>query len=144
MTKEIVIDATGHVLGRLASLVAKKLLEGERIVIVNAEKSVIIGSKKMIIDRYKKKLEWRTYYNPEKRGPKIPRRPDTILKRTIRGMLPHKKSRGRNALKRLKVFIGIPERYSKSPFITLNIAKKDLEKYEFITLGELSKAIGGM
>jgi len=144
MNNETIIDASGHVVGRLASQVAKRLLNGEKIVIVNAEKAVIIGSRKSIIDKYMKKLEWRTYYNPEKRGPKIPRRPDTILKRSIRGMIPYKKTRGREALKRLKVYIGIPEKYSKSLFITLDVAKKDLEKYDYITLGELSKAIGGM
>jgi len=144
MNNETIIDASGHVVGRLASQVAKRLLNGEKIVIVNAEKAVIIGSRKSIIDKYMKKFEWRTYYNPEKRGPKIPRRPDTILKRSIRGMLPYKKTRGREALKRLKVYIGIPEKYSKFSFITLDVAKKDLEKYDYITLGELSKAIGGM
>jgi len=144
MNNETIIDASGHVVGRLASQVAKRLLNGEKIVIVNAEKAVIIGSRKSIIDKYMKKFEWRTYYNPEKRGPKIPRRPDTILKRSIRGMLPYKKTRGRKALKRLKVYIGIPEKYSKFSFITLDVAKKDLEKYDYITLGELSKAIGGM
>ena len=39
----LVIDATGHRLGRLASRVAKMLLQGKRVVIVNARDAVITG-----------------------------------------------------------------------------------------------------
>ncbi len=35
--KEIVIDGKGHLMGRLASVVAKELLNGQRVVIVRAE-----------------------------------------------------------------------------------------------------------
>ena len=43
-----VIDAEGHVLGRLASLVAQELLAGEEIRIVNADRCIITGKKKFL------------------------------------------------------------------------------------------------
>jgi len=39
-TQASVIDAKDLVLGRMASAVAKRLLNGEKIIIVNAEKAV--------------------------------------------------------------------------------------------------------
>ena len=43
-----VIDASECIMGRLASAVAKSLLNGEEIHIVNAENAVISGSKDMV------------------------------------------------------------------------------------------------
>jgi ribosomal protein L13 len=40
-----VIDADGAVLGRLCTAVAKRLLKGEEIAIVNSEKAIVIGKK---------------------------------------------------------------------------------------------------
>ncbi len=109
---EVVVDAAGCVAGRLASVVAKLALEGRRVTVVNAEKAVITGDFNMVLDWYKRKLsEWRTHYNPEKAGPKIPRRPDRLLKRIIRGMLPRKQWRGRRALRRIRVYMGVPPHY---------------------------------
>ncbi len=85
---EIVVDATNHVVGRLASVVAKWALEGRRVVIVNAERAVVTGGDfNMVLNWYKTRIsEWLTHYNPEKAGPKIPRKPDRILRRVIRGV----------------------------------------------------------
>ncbi|AAL62942.1 50S ribosomal protein L13 [Pyrobaculum aerophilum] len=108
---EVIVDAEGHVAGRLATYIAKALLERPnlRIVVVNAEKLVITGDEKMVIEWFKRKIsEWRTHYNPEKAGPKVPRRPDRVFKRIVRGMLPKKSETGRSALKRLRVYMSIP------------------------------------
>jgi len=43
--KGVVIDASGLILGRMASKVAKRLLLGEHITIVNAEKATLSGKK---------------------------------------------------------------------------------------------------
>jgi len=118
MIDEGIVDATNCIAGRLATVVAKLALEGRRVVVLNAEKAIITGDFNMILNWYKKKLsEWRTHYNPEKAGPKIPRRPDRILKRIIRGMLPRKQWRGRMALKRIRVYMGIPPMYINKPRI---------------------------
>ncbi|RLE70164.1 MAG: 50S ribosomal protein L13 [Thermoprotei archaeon] len=140
----VVIDADGLVAGRLASVIAKRLLRGENVVVINAEKAIITGKPQRIIKEYMKKVsEWRTHYNPEKLGPKVPRRPDRVLKRMVRGMLPHKKPRGRLAYKRLKVYIGIPEDIDASKAIKVREAMRKNETVPFITLGELYRMLGG-
>jgi len=140
-----VIDATNAIAGRLSSLVAKRLLNGERIAIVNAEKAVITGDPQRVLSVYMKRVtEWRTYYNPEKRGPKIPRTPDRILKRMVRGMLPKRKARGREALRRLRVYIGVPENLKEVKPIKLEEAELRRDDIKYITLGQLSKLLGGM
>ena len=99
-----VINGKNAVLGRLATYVAKAILNGDEIVIVNAEKVIITGSPKKIIGNYLKK---RRIGSP-KHGPFFPKKPDLILRRTIRGMLP-KTTKGRNAFKKLKVHIYTPK-----------------------------------
>ena len=90
----IVVDATGLVLGRLASVTAKSLLAGEEIKIVNAEKALITGGKDYIFDDYG---QTRARGHKE-RGPYFPRRPEMILKRTVRGMLPYKMRQGKRRI----------------------------------------------
>lgn len=43
MSKTVVIDARGHLLGRLASVVAKQILSGHHVVVVRAEEINISG-----------------------------------------------------------------------------------------------------
>ncbi len=141
--KEVVIDASGLVLGRLASVVAKRLLMGERVIIINAEKALISCNKrKSLVDRFKERLRKRTHYNPEKTGPKWPRRPDGIVRRTIRGMLPRKTPRGRAALKRLRVYIGVPEHYAQAPKETIPEALPKSHRAKYITVAEVAKELG--
>ena len=102
-----IIDAEGLILGRMSSAIAKQLLAGEEIVIINAEKALITGKKRMILDEYQKMRE----ISHARKGPHYPRMPDMILKRTIRGMMPYQKPSGRQALKNLKVYIGIPKEF---------------------------------
>ncbi|MHA1379053.1 MAG: 50S ribosomal protein L13 [Candidatus Helarchaeota archaeon] len=135
------INAEGLILGRLASIVAKKLLLGERVNIINAEKAIISGRKREIIERYKEWLGIRTATAPW-RGPFHPRRPDLLLKRTVRGMLPWKKSRGKEAYKRLKAYIGIPEKLKDKKIITIEKINLGNIRGSYIKLGELSQEIG--
>ncbi|NPA71029.1 MAG: 50S ribosomal protein L13 [Crenarchaeota archaeon] len=140
---EVVVDAAGCVAGRLASVVAKLALEGRRVTVVNAEKAIITGDFNMILNWYKKKLsEWRTHYNPEKAGPKIPRRPDRILKRIIRGMLPRKQWRGRMALKRIRVYMGIPPNYvNRKRIVFEETLYRPRPGAKYVTLEELWRHI---
>ncbi len=132
-----IIDADNAVLGRLASIVAKRLLNGEEIVIVNAEKAVIIGNKAYIIERYKD----RRNIGSVRKGPYYPRMPDRILRRTVRGMLPMKKAHGKEAYRRLKVYMGVPKEFDGKEFEVINEAKNN--KLEgFITLKDLSIQLG--
>src|SRR5713101_2126555 len=58
--KEEIVDASNLILGRMATYVAKKALEGNRMVIVNAERAVISGTKARVVARAKTKLKTRT------------------------------------------------------------------------------------
>ncbi len=140
--KVTVIDGTGHVAGRLASIIAKRLLNGETIVVVNAEKIIITGKKNRVLEKFLKRIsEWRTYYNPEKRGPKYPRTPDRIFKRMVRGMLPHKKPRGREALKRLRVYVGVPREFRDVEPERVDDALFKNEFCPYVTLGQIYEEI---
>jgi len=135
----IIIDADGLILGRLASSVAKRLMKGENIIILNAEKAAISGKKQHIVEEAKTFLE----VGHPRKGPYHPRRPDRIVSRTIRGMLPWRKPKGKEAYKRLRVYLGIPFTYENKPVQTILEASADKLKSPFITVSELAKEIGG-
>jgi large subunit ribosomal protein L13 len=134
-----VIDADGLIMGRLSSIVAKKLLAGEKVSVVNAEKAIISGSKVKTYEDYDEIRNMGT----REFGPYFPKRADRILKRTVRGMLPYKKARGRDAMSRLKIHIGIPSELANSELISFDEANMDrLSSSKYITLGELSRKLG--
>nr|CAD7401146.1 unnamed protein product [Timema cristinae] len=110
--KAILIDGRGHLLGRLAAIVAKTILQGSRVVVVRCEQLNISGNFFRAKLKYLSFLRKRCNVNPA-RGPFHYRAPSKILWRTIRGMLPHKIERGKAALRRLKVYEGIPPPYNK-------------------------------
>jgi large subunit ribosomal protein L13 len=143
-----VIDATDKILGRFCSQIAKRTLLGENIVIINAKNAIISGGKGNIHKKYLERLNISTATNPN-RGPFWPRRPDVLMRHTIKKMLPRKKLRGKEAFKRVHVYIEeIPERfkgrYQKlTPSEIPHSDKKRLSYYNrFITLEDLCVRIG--
>jgi large subunit ribosomal protein L13 len=137
--KATIIDANGLILGRMASNVAKRLLNGEKIIIINSEKAAISGKKQHIVKDKKAFLE----VGHPRKGPYHPRRPDRIVSRTIRGMLPRKKPRGIQAFKRLRVYLGIPIQLEEKKIQTIIEANADKLKSTYISVGQLAKEIGG-
>jgi large subunit ribosomal protein L13 len=133
-----VINAEGLILGRMASKIAKKLLNGEEVIIVNAEKSVLSGKKKSKVAEAKEFLE----VGAPERGPFHYRRPDRIMRKTVRGMLPIKQPKGKTAYKRLKVFMGIPEDLKNQKTETFTEAQASKLKGPHFTLAELAKEVG--
>jgi len=133
-----VINAEGLILGRMASKVAKKLLNGENVIIVNAEKSVLSGKKKSKVAEAKQFLE----VGAPKRGPFHYRRPDRIMRKTVRGMLPIKQPKGKTAYKKLKVFMGVPEDLKDQKMDTFAEAQATKLKGPHLTLAELAKEVG--
>lgn len=107
MTELTVLDAEGCVLGRLASEVADRALDGEDVRIVNAEQALITGSEESVLEKYRDKRE----VGSQRKGPHYPRMPDRIFKRTVRGMLPYQQPRGREALRRVRAYIGVPSEF---------------------------------
>lgn len=142
-SEPLIIDASGLILGRMATHVAKLALEGQSIIIVNAEKAVISGSRKSIIHRVKTKLKTRTLGSQEK-APSHPRRPDLYVRRAIRGMLPREKPSGREAYKRIKVYIDVPEVYANKPALRISGAEASRLMHRYITVEDVSKEIGKM
>ncbi|MGA6922339.1 MAG: 50S ribosomal protein L13, partial [Nitrososphaeraceae archaeon] len=105
---EVIVDATDCIAGRMCSRVSKLLLKGNRVSVVNSENAMLSGDRYMTINLYKEYLEISSVTNPI-HGPFHPRRPDTILTRMVRGMIPKTKTSGIEAFKRLRVYIGVPE-----------------------------------
>ena len=132
------INAEGLILGRMASKIAKKLLNGEEVIIVNAEKSVLSGKKKSKVAEAKQFLE----VGAPERGPFHYRRPDRIMRKTVRGMLPFKQPKGKTAYKKLKVFMGVPEDLKDQKMETLTEAQATKLKGPHFTLAELAKEVG--
>jgi len=134
----IIIDAKGLILGRMASIIAKRLLQGESVIVLNAEKTAISGKRLQIVKEAKTFLE----VGHPRKGPFHQRRPDRIVRRTIRGMLPRKKPKGMQAFKRLKVYLGAPMEFNGKEIQTILEASAEKLKSPYITVGELAKEIG--
>jgi len=135
------IDATGLVAGRLSSIVASEIIRGKRIVVLNAEKAVISGNRDTIKDAWKQRLELGSKVNPMY-GPFHPRRPDNIVWRMVRGMVPKEKAKGTEGLKRLRVYMGVPEKYSGVTMSKFDKAMATRPLPVYTTIAEVSKAIG--
>jgi len=99
------IDGTNLILGRASAFIAKRALMGEKIDLVNCENMVITGTKKNVIAKYKRKK----IMGVPSKGPFQPKKPDMFVKKVIRGMLPYKQFKGRQALQKIKCHIGSPE-----------------------------------
>ena len=136
-----VYDAEEMIVGRLGAKVAKAALLGEKIAIINAEKAIISGDRRTIIEAFKEKHNIRTSYNPRK-GPFHERRPDKMLRKMIRGMLPWPRPRGKEAYKRIQAFIGVPDEYADSERIVLEDSRYRSLRRKFITIEDLSYELG--
>jgi len=139
--KLIVVDASNCISGRICSKISKLLLQGNRVSVVNAEKVMISGNKYEVIESYKKKLEVGSVTNPI-HGPFHPRRPDTIITKMVRGMVPKTKSSGIQAFKKLRVYIGIPDELKNSQMQTFEDAKITKPESFYISMGDVAKQIG--
>ncbi|MDL1973693.1 MAG: 50S ribosomal protein L13 [Desulfobacteria bacterium] len=114
--KWYIVDATGHVLGRLASKIAFMLRgkhkpiftphvdTGDFIVVVNAAKIALTGNK------WKDKIYYR--HSGYMGGIKainakdlLKKRPEDLVRFAVRGMLP-KNRLGRSIIKKLKIYAG--------------------------------------
>ncbi len=132
------VDAEGLILGRMCSKVAKKLLNGEEIVILNSEKAVLSGKRKSKIAEAKQFLE----VGAPKRGPFHYRRPDMIVKKTVRGMLPFKQPKGKKALANLRVYMGAPFEFKNQKTERFAEAEAAKLKGPKLTLADLAKELG--
>ncbi len=139
--KQIVVDATNCIAGRMCSHVSKLLLQGNKVAIINAEKAMLSGNRYKTIELYKEHLEINSVTNPI-HGPFHPRRPDTILTKMVRGMVPKTKTSGIEAHKRLRVYIGVPEEMKATKVESFADAKITKPESYYISVGEVAKQIG--
>jgi large subunit ribosomal protein L13 len=137
----VVVDATNCIAGRICSHVSKLLLQGNKVTIVNAEKAMLSGNRYKTIELYKEHLEINSVTNPI-HGPFHPRRPDTIMTKMVRGMVPKRKASGIEAHKRLRVYIGVPQEIRSAK--TESFADSKITKPEsyYISVGDVAKQIG--
>jgi len=133
-----VVDVSGLVLGRAASAIAQRLLKGESIVVVNAEKSVVTGGRQNVLAFYTANRA----RGSKRTGPHYPRYPDRIFRRTVRGMLPHLKTRGKEALDRLDVYIGVPATVAAAPRQSIDVARSRPSLRAPLTLEEITRLLG--
>jgi large subunit ribosomal protein L13 len=131
---DIVVDARDCILGRVASQVAERALDGERVAVVNAERAVITGREEQLEQKYRERRE-----KGSDRGPEYPKRPDRIFKRAIRGMLPYKTERGRDAFENVRVYVGNP--YDDAAVLD-GTSLDRLSNIKFVALGDISESLG--
>lgn len=136
---DVVVDARDCILGRVASEVSQRALDGERVAIVNAEDAVITGDQEDIFGTYRKRLQLGS-----DSGPYYPRRPDTLFKRSVRGMLPYKKQRGREALDSVRVYVGNPyeDDDDREAEVLEGTSLDRLSNIRFVHLHEVSEQLG--
>ena len=132
-----VVDASGRVTGRFASALAKRLLLGETIAVVNAEKAILTGGRAWIFGEFRHRRD----IGSSRKGPYYPARPDRILHRAIRGMLPYQRPRGRAALRRLRVYVGVPDALRNQPAERTEATAR-LMASQYATLAEISRRLG--
>jgi len=131
---DVVVDAGDCILGRVASQVAERALSGERVAVVNAERAVITGDRQDVEAKFLKRRELGS-----DRGPYYPKRPDRIFKRSVRGMLPYKRPRGREAFENVRVYVGNP--YEEAEVLE-DTSLDRLSNIRFVSLGDVSETLG--
>lgn len=140
-SETVYIDATDQIAGRLSSKVAKLILSDKNVVVVNAEKALVSGSRTSVINQWKERLELGSKVNPIY-GPIHPRRPDNILRRMVRGMVPRKKPKGASAMKRLRVYVGVPAAVKADKMTKFEDAKATRPVPVYVTMADLSRSLG--
>ena len=132
---DVVVDARDCIMGRVASEVAQTALDGRTVAVVNAEDAVITGNEESTVETYRTRANLGS-----DSGPYYPTRPDGIFKRAIRGMLPYKETRGREALESVRVYVGNPN--DQDAEVLEGTSLDRLSNINFTSLGEVSETIG--
>ncbi|MDR0887591.1 MAG: 50S ribosomal protein L13 [Candidatus Methanoplasma sp.] len=134
-----VIDGRNLVHGRLASAVAELILSGEEVIVLNSESIIITGQKDVIFADFKAKVDRGDA--TKRKGPFYPRRADLLFKRCVRGMIPWQSSTGRDAYRRLHVFVGTPQQFEDAEKVRPADAVREITG-KYTTLGAVSKFLG--
>lgn len=128
------IDGSDHILGRLSTSVVEALKDGEDVEIYNADRIIVKGRPDDIIQKYRGKYE----RGSKGHGPKYPKAPDRMVRRTVRGMLPDSKQ-GRQMYERLQVYTSEPGDEA-TQFEDDKV--RSLKGGNFLRMGEISENMG--
>ena len=111
-----VVDATGVTLGRLATRVARvlegkhkptwspNLDTGDHVIVLNAKK-ISVTAAKHETKTYQRHSSHPQGFKEESLGKLLERRPEEVVRRAIKGMLPHTRL-GAQQLRKLKIYAG--------------------------------------
>ena len=111
-----VVDATGQRLGLLASRIAPVLEgkhkpmfathldSGDHVIVVNASRIEVSGNKPQA-KVYSRHSGYPQGFKEETLGHLLQRRPEEVIRRAVKGMLPHNRL-GTQQLRKLKVYAG--------------------------------------
>ncbi|MCQ2079571.1 MAG: 50S ribosomal protein L13 [archaeon] len=134
-----VIDGKGLIYGRLASAVADMILNGEEVVVLNAEQIIVTGERAEVFADFKHKVDVGEV--TKRKGPFYPRRSDLLFKRCVRGMIPRYTTTGREAYRQLHVFVGAPKQFENCEKAKPEVAIK-APRCKYVSLGEISEYLG--
>lgn len=135
----MIINGENLILGRLATKVAKEALLGNNVDIVNCDKIVIVGKKKFIEGKYSRIQKMGT----PRKGPFLSRMPDRFVRRVIRGMIPYKKGRGKDAFKRVMCYMGVPDKFKNEKIETFdNINVLNTKNINYISIKRICQLLG--
>lgn len=132
------IDAENAIYGKLSAYVAKQLLNGEEVIIVNANKVAVTGNKDSVLKKFLERRDIGSF----RKGPFYPRTPEQILRRSIGDMLPKKTTRGKEALGRCFVHAGFPDELKSNEFVKIDKAENN-KVSGFVTLSHVARVLGG-
>jgi large subunit ribosomal protein L13 len=133
-----IYDASNQIMGRVSTAIARDLLKGESVIVINCEKAVISGEPRNVEKHYLERV-WR---GDPHHGPFFPRTPQGIFKKSVEGMLSSHKPRGRDALSRLRVYVGVPEDFVIKASIQLKDADVNKLRCKHVSIGDLAVALG--
>ncbi|MDD3233491.1 MAG: 50S ribosomal protein L13 [Candidatus Methanomethylophilus sp.] len=134
-----VIDAKNLVYGRLATNVADLIMKSEEVVVLNAEQLIITGEPSMVFATFKQKVDRGDI--SKRKGPYLPRRADLIFKRCVWGMIPRYTTTGREAYRKLHVFVGEPKQFVDAKKVRPAEAVRELN-CKYVTLGQVAEFLG--
>lgn len=136
----MIIDAKDLIVGRVATVAAKKALLGEELVIINCQDAIMTGKKEAVFERYM----LRRNRGLHTKGPFFHRQPDKFVRRIIRGMLPYKQEKGKEAFKRIMCYVGVPAPFVGKEFVTLSDAHvSQVPSLKYVTIKDICKHMGG-
>jgi len=134
-----IIDGKNLIYGRLAGSVAQMIMSGEEVIVLNAESLIITGERDVIFAYFKTKVDCGD--TTKRKGPFYPRRADLLFKRCVRGMIPWSSSSGRDAYRRLHVYVGVPAQFADCEKVRPEEAVRQITG-KYTTLGAVSKFLG--